>query len=72
MLIYSYSSLSLEILKISKGIDEIGSIQWPLFVAVLVAWIMVYVCIIKGIETVSFASIFVIFLVPSFVADGLQ
>ncbi|KAM7352563.1 neurotransmitter transporter-like [Cochliomyia hominivorax] len=43
----------LEILKISDGIDEIGTIQWPLFIAVLIAWIMVYVCIIKGIETVG-------------------
>ncbi|XP_023305662.2 sodium- and chloride-dependent glycine transporter 1 [Lucilia cuprina] len=43
----------LEILKISKGIDEIGTIQWPLFFGVLIAWIMVYVCIIKGIETVG-------------------
>ncbi|XP_065356097.1 sodium- and chloride-dependent glycine transporter 1 [Calliphora vicina] len=43
----------LEILKISKGIDEIGTVQWQLFLAVLIAWIMVYVCIIKGIETVG-------------------
>uniref|UniRef100_A0A1I8NA66 Transporter n=1 Tax=Musca domestica TaxID=7370 RepID=A0A1I8NA66_MUSDO len=43
----------LEILKISNGIYEIGSIQWSLFAALVLSWIMVYVCIIKGIETVG-------------------
>ncbi|TMW41236.1 hypothetical protein DOY81_013684, partial [Sarcophaga bullata] len=42
-----------KILKISKVIGEIGNIQWPLFCGLLLAWVMVYVCIIKGIETVG-------------------
>ncbi|TMW41858.1 hypothetical protein DOY81_013062, partial [Sarcophaga bullata] len=35
------------------SIEEIGTIQWPLFVAVLLAWIMIYLCIIKSVESVG-------------------
>ncbi|XP_059221276.1 sodium- and chloride-dependent glycine transporter 1 isoform X2 [Stomoxys calcitrans] len=43
----------LEILKISGGIHEIGTVQWSLFAALVLSWILVYISIIKGIKTVG-------------------
>ncbi|XP_037961169.1 sodium- and chloride-dependent glycine transporter 1 [Teleopsis dalmanni] len=43
----------LEILKLSSGISELGEIVWPLFWCLVLAWLAVYICIIKGIKTVG-------------------
>lgn len=40
-----------ETLKISSGIDEPGSLNVPITISVLVAWILVYFCIWKGVRT---------------------
>ncbi|XP_055642912.1 sodium- and chloride-dependent glycine transporter 2 isoform X2 [Toxorhynchites rutilus septentrionalis] len=42
-----------EILQISDGIDTPGGIVWPLFVANVVAWVVIYTCIINGVESVG-------------------
>uniref|UniRef100_A0A1B0GCH5 Sodium-neurotransmitter symporter n=1 Tax=Glossina morsitans morsitans TaxID=37546 RepID=A0A1B0GCH5_GLOMM len=42
-----------EILRISKGIEELGDIVWPLFWSLAMAWALVYICIINGIKTVG-------------------
>jgi solute carrier family 6 GABA transporter-like protein 6/8/11/12/13 len=39
------------VLGISKGIDDVGSIQWELAGTLLIAWILCYICIFKGIKT---------------------
>ena len=39
------------VLQLSSGIDEPGSMNWKLALSLLVAWIMVYFCIWKGIRT---------------------
>ncbi|KAK5646532.1 hypothetical protein RI129_004996 [Pyrocoelia pectoralis] len=42
-----------KILQLSSGIDEIGSIVWPLFLCDLIAWTVVYVCIMNGVKSVG-------------------
>ena len=37
-------------LGLSRGFEEIGSIQPHMAVSLLVAWIIVYACIIKGVQ----------------------
>ncbi|XP_033120075.1 sodium- and chloride-dependent creatine transporter 1-like [Anneissia japonica] len=37
------------VLKISPGIDEIGSLQWELVGCLAVAWVLTYACIWKGV-----------------------
>lgn len=41
------------ILGISSGIDDLGSIKWDLFFSLLVAWIIVYFCIFRGMKSSS-------------------
>uniref|UniRef100_A0A8C4PZ60 Transporter n=1 Tax=Eptatretus burgeri TaxID=7764 RepID=A0A8C4PZ60_EPTBU len=38
-------------LKISDGIHEPGSLRWHLVLCLLLAWIVVYLCLIRGIKT---------------------
>ncbi|TGZ58016.1 hypothetical protein CRM22_009780 [Opisthorchis felineus] len=39
------------VLRISDGIEQMGSVQWELALCLLVAWIVVFLCIYKGIKT---------------------
>lgn len=38
-------------LRISPGIDQMGSLNWDLAVCLLVAWAMCYFCIWKGVKS---------------------
>ncbi|XP_074645091.1 sodium-dependent neutral amino acid transporter B(0)AT3-like [Tubulanus polymorphus] len=40
-----------ETLDMSPSIDVIGGVKWKMFVSLLVAWIIVYVCMCKGIKS---------------------
>uniref|UniRef100_A0A182MU02 Transporter n=1 Tax=Anopheles culicifacies TaxID=139723 RepID=A0A182MU02_9DIPT len=42
-----------EILHISEGIDHMGGIVWPLLVCDLIAWIVIFGCIAKGVQSVG-------------------
>ena len=44
-------NFSHHMLQLSSGIEEAGSINWKLALCLLLAWIMVYFCIWKGIRT---------------------
>ena len=35
----------------SDGIDEIGPPQWKLVLCLLAAWIVVFLCLIKGVNS---------------------
>lgn len=46
--ILSYSD---KVLRISDTMSETGSVQWDLCLTLLLAWIIVYLCVIKGIKS---------------------
>ena len=52
---YSFHSLfglfSLRVLGLSSGIDDIGSPRWDLVLSLLLAWVISYLCMVKGIKT---------------------
>uniref|UniRef100_A0A3P8XU28 Transporter n=1 Tax=Esox lucius TaxID=8010 RepID=A0A3P8XU28_ESOLU len=39
------------VLRISSGIDHIGSLNWDLVLCLAIAWVMVYFCIWKGVKS---------------------
>jgi len=40
-----------EVLAITEGIDDIGSIRWELCCFLLLAWTVMFVCLIKGVKS---------------------
>ena len=40
-----------KVLHISDGIENLGALKWDLTLCLLLAWILVYVCICKGIKS---------------------
>ena len=44
---------SLEVLKISSGIEEIGGIVWELACCLLIAWLVVFFTLIRGISSLG-------------------
>ncbi|XP_055375637.1 sodium- and chloride-dependent glycine transporter 1-like [Condylostylus longicornis] len=43
----------IEILKISSGIQEVGTIVWPLLICLFIVWCITYICIHSGVKTVG-------------------
>jgi len=43
--------LSNYILNKSPGIGFISSMEWPLVLSLLAAWVLVFICLIRGIKT---------------------
>lgn len=39
------------ILGLSSGIEELGSVRWDLALCLLLAWIVCYFCVWKGVKT---------------------
>ncbi|KAM8756604.1 sodium- and chloride-dependent GABA transporter 2-like [Acanthopagrus schlegelii] len=46
------------VLRISTGIEAIGSIQWDLCLCLLLAWIICYFCVWKGVKSTGKAAYF--------------
>ncbi|ESP00134.1 hypothetical protein LOTGIDRAFT_141305 [Lottia gigantea] len=44
---------NLNVLRISSGFEDIGSIQWHLVLALALAWLFIYICLFKGVESVG-------------------
>ncbi|XP_030384133.1 sodium- and chloride-dependent glycine transporter 1 [Scaptodrosophila lebanonensis] len=43
----------LEVLRISESIEHIGNIVWEQLVSLLIAWIIIYLCVVRGIKSVG-------------------
>ena len=39
------------VLSLSDGIEDLGVLKWDLALCLLLAWVLVYVCICKGIKS---------------------
>ncbi|XP_061818494.1 sodium- and chloride-dependent GABA transporter 2-like [Nerophis lumbriciformis] len=46
------------VLKISGGIEEVGSLRWELALCLILAWIICYFCVWKGIKSTGKAAYF--------------
>jgi hypothetical protein len=46
-------SFSNSVLNISNSINNLGDVQWPLLLALLLAWSMVYLMIIRGPQSIG-------------------
>ncbi|XP_056644483.1 sodium- and chloride-dependent glycine transporter 1-like isoform X1 [Diorhabda sublineata] len=42
-----------KILQISDEVDVVGGIVWPLFIANIISWVIMYICLIRGIKSVG-------------------
>lgn len=42
---------SLRVLEKTSGIEEAGGVRWELFSCLLLAWVIVYLCIFKGVKS---------------------
>ena len=49
-----------KVLDISDGIDQMGPVKWDLVLCLLLAWIVVYLCICKGIRSSGKVNVFFI------------
>uniref|UniRef100_A0A1W7RAG3 Transporter n=1 Tax=Hadrurus spadix TaxID=141984 RepID=A0A1W7RAG3_9SCOR len=39
------------VLRLTNGIDEPGDMQWPLVQSLFIAWLLVFLCLIKGVKS---------------------
>ncbi|XP_038564710.1 sodium- and chloride-dependent GABA transporter 2-like [Micropterus salmoides] len=46
------------VLKISGGIEEVGSLRWELVLCLILTWVICYFCVWKGIKSTGKAAIF--------------
>ncbi|MEE6505813.1 hypothetical protein FKM82_005658 [Ascaphus truei] len=40
-----------KVLRISSGLDDVGSINWELLLCLLACWVLVYFCVWKGVKS---------------------
>lgn len=41
------------VLRMTKGIHELGTVQWPLIVCLAVSWLTCFLCLFKGIKSMG-------------------
>ncbi|XP_077534441.1 sodium- and chloride-dependent glycine transporter 2-like [Haemaphysalis longicornis] len=58
------------VLNLSSGIEELGSVQAPLSVALVVSWMLVFLSVFRGIKT-SGKVVYVTALVPFLILGGM-
>ena len=46
-----YFSFRLRVLKISSALDEPGTVNWDVALCLLLAWIICYLCVFKGVKS---------------------
>ncbi|KAM7416657.1 hypothetical protein PAMA_018624 [Pampus argenteus] len=64
------------LLERSGGIEEAGGIRWELFGYLIVAWVIVYICIFKGVKStgkvVYFTAVFPYFILFALLINNVQ
>ncbi|XP_077457306.1 sodium- and chloride-dependent GABA transporter ine isoform X1 [Stigmatopora argus] len=64
------------LLKKSNGIEDIGDLQWELFGYLFLAWVIVYLCIFKGVKStgkvVYFTALFPYFILFALLINNIQ
>ncbi|XP_059799848.1 sodium- and chloride-dependent creatine transporter 1-like isoform X2 [Hypanus sabinus] len=64
------------VLRISDGIDQVGSISWQMLLCVLATWIIIYFCIWKGVKStgkvVYFTALFPYLVLVILLAHGVS
>lgn len=51
VILISSSLLSRHILQISDSISDMGSVSWQIVLCLVLAWIIVYLCLFKGVAS---------------------
>ena len=53
MLVLTFTNwfLSRNVLERTAGIEDIGEMRWPLFGCLVLAWIVVFLCLCKGVKS---------------------
>lgn len=51
LIILGFQPFRSRALGLSKGIEDMGTLKWDLALCLLLAWIIVYVCICRGIKS---------------------
>lgn len=46
------------VLGITQGIEEIGSLRWELALCLLLAWVLCYFCVWKGVRSTGKVEVF--------------
>jgi len=46
-----YFCFRLRVLKISTALDEPGAVNWEVALCLLLAWIICYLCVFKGVKS---------------------
>ena len=50
-LILPHSHLRYNVLQLSQGLEDFGSVRWPLFGCLALSWTCVFLCIFKGVQS---------------------
>ncbi|XP_014874070.1 sodium- and chloride-dependent GABA transporter ine [Poecilia latipinna] len=65
-----------KLLEKTSGIEEAGGLQWEVFGCLLLSWIIVYLCIFKGVKStgkvVYFTAVFPYFILFSLLINNIQ
>ncbi|TKS78705.1 Sodium- and chloride-dependent GABA transporter 1 [Collichthys lucidus] len=72
----SASQQFFELLEKSSGIEEAGGLRWELFGFLILSWVIVYLCIFKGVKStgkvVYFTAIFPYFILFALLINNVQ
>ncbi|XP_059192763.1 sodium- and chloride-dependent GABA transporter 1 isoform X2 [Centropristis striata] len=64
------------LLQKTSGIEELGGLRWQLFGYLIVAWVIVYLCIFKGVKStgkvVYFTAVFPYFILFALLINNVQ
>jgi len=41
------------VLEMSSGMEEMGAVNWKLALCLLIAWLIIFVCLIRGIQSLG-------------------